>query len=67
MAVLTTKQRNRLPRSQFAIPETRSYPINDRTHGEKAKQMVAKYGTPAEKARVAAAVAKKYPNMGGKG
>ena len=36
MAKLTTKQRNKLPNSDFAGPD-RSYPVNDRSHAANAK------------------------------
>ncbi len=36
MAVLTSKQRNKLPKSKFAGPD-RSYPIPDRAHAGNAK------------------------------
>ena len=37
MAKLTTKQRNALPSSEFAIPSERKYPINDASHKKNAK------------------------------
>jgi hypothetical protein len=37
MARLTTKQRNALPSSEFAIPSERKYPINDASHRANAK------------------------------
>lgn len=37
MAKLTTKQRNSLPSSEFAIPSKRKYPINDASHRKNAK------------------------------
>jgi hypothetical protein len=64
MAQLTTKKRNALPKSSFAIPGKRAYPINDRAHAANAKARVAQFGTPAEKKAVAAKVAKKFPTMG---
>lgn len=45
MAKLTTKQRNKLPKFDFAGPD-RSYPVNDKSHAANAKaratQMVDK-------------------------
>lgn len=66
MAKLTSKQRKKLPRKSFAEPKSRKYPINDRAHAANALSRVSQYGTPAEKAQVRAAVAKKYPGMGKK-
>lgn len=37
MARLTTKQRNALPSSAFALPSQRKYPINDASHRANAK------------------------------
>jgi hypothetical protein len=37
MAELTTKQRNKLPKKDFAIPSERKYPINDKAHAQNAK------------------------------
>ncbi len=36
MAKLTSKQRNKLPNSDFAGPD-RSYPVNDKSHAANAK------------------------------
>lgn len=64
MAVLTTKKRNDLPESAFAIPEKRAYPIHDKAHARNALARVAQYGTPDEKRRVHEAVKKKFPGIG---
>jgi len=37
MAKLTTKQRKKLPASEFAEPKKRKYPINDKSHAANAK------------------------------
>lgn len=46
MAVLTTRQRKRLPKSAFGLPGERAYPMPDREHAANAKaratQMVRK-------------------------
>lgn len=63
MAELTTKKRKSLPKESFAIPETRRYPIHDRAHAANALARVAQNGTPEEKARVKAAVCRRYPDM----
>lgn len=64
MAKLTPKARKALPKSQFAIPSERAYPIQDKPHARNAMARVAQNGTPAEQAQVRAAVHRKYPNMG---
>lgn len=60
---LTYKQRKRLPKSAFAIPEKRKYPIHDIAHARNALARVSQYGTPEEKRRVRAAVYKRYPEL----
>lgn len=64
MAKLTEAQRHALPTSVFAIPETRSYPIQDRNHAKAALSEVAQHGTAAERAKVRRAVHRRYPDMG---
>jgi hypothetical protein len=63
LAELTAKKRRKLKRKQFAIPETRSYPIHDRAHARNALARVAQHGTPAEKRRVKAAVHARYTDL----
>ena len=63
MAVLTAKARKAIPTKDFALPGRR-YPIQNRSHGANALARVSQHGTPAEKAKVRAAVHRKYPNMG---
>lgn len=36
MAKLTSKQRNALPKSAFALPGERKYPVNDASHARNA-------------------------------
>ena len=63
MAPLSTKQRNNLPNGSFAGPN-RSYPINNASHARNALSRVSQFGNPAEKARVDAAVHRKFPGIG---
>lgn len=37
MAVLTTKARKAIPKSQFGLPGSKSYPMPDRSHAANAK------------------------------
>ena len=60
---LTASDRNALPASDFALPGRR-YPIENSSHGKNALARVAQHGSPAEKARVRAAVHRKYPGIG---
>jgi hypothetical protein len=63
VAKLTSSARNALSGSSFALPGRR-YPIQDRSHAANAKARVSQFGTPSEKARVNAAVNRKFPGMG---
>lgn len=62
MSALTAKQRKKLPSGDFAIPPNR-YPIHDEAHARNALARVAQHGTPAEQARVKAAVKRRYPQI----
>ena len=73
--VLSAKQRQALPRSSFALPGKGtgpkgagpgSYPIPDKSHARNALARVSQHGTPEEKARVRAAVHRKFPSIGRK-
>jgi hypothetical protein len=64
MADLKAATRNALPASDFAIPSTRDYPIEDIGHARDALSRVAEDGTPAEQAQVRNAVHAKYPSIG---
>jgi hypothetical protein len=59
---LTAATRNRLPSGSFALPGRR-YPIEDATHARNALTRVSQYGSPNEKARVRAAVHRRYPGL----
>lgn len=63
-AKLSAADRHALPDSEFAIPESHSYPINDANHARNALSRVSENGTPEEKAKVRSAVHSKYPEMG---
>ena len=60
LSKLSAESRKSLPDSAFAIPESRSYPIHDLAHARNALSRVAQYGTPEERRKVRAAVARKY-------
>lgn len=63
MAKMTTRQRNRMRDSSFAIPSERAYPIQDVTHARNALARVSQHGTPTERRKVQTAVKRKYPNI----
>lgn len=37
MAILSTKSRNKLPKSEFGIPGEKKYPMPDKAHARNAK------------------------------
>jgi hypothetical protein len=61
---LSTKQRKKLSKKEFALPGKRKYPIPDKAHARNALARVAQNGTPAEQRRVKAAVKKRFPSIG---
>lgn len=63
MAALTTKQRNALPTSSFAMPDKRAYPIQDESHARNALARVSQYGNPKEKSVVRKAVKSKWGDL----
>lgn len=69
MARLTYRARKRMKRSSFALPGTRKggkggYPIPDKAHARNALARVSQFGSPAQKAKVRAAVRRKFPSIG---
>ena len=71
-ARLSAAQRRALPDKDFALPgkgdgpkgkQPGSYPIPDEKHARSALSLVSQHGTPEEKAKVRAKVAKKFPGI----
>ena len=69
---LSAAERRSLPGGDFALPgkgegpkgkQAGSYPIPDEGHAKAALGMVAKHGTSEEKAKVRAAVKRKFPGI----
>lgn len=63
MAKLTTKQRKGFKASTFALPKERKYPLNDASHARNALARVSQHGSSSEKAKVRAAVHRKFPSI----
>ena len=63
MAKLTAKMRKAIPGSKFALPGRR-YPIEDPNHARAALSRISQFGSSAEKAKVRAAVHRRYPGIG---
>lgn len=64
MTKLSTTARNEIPSSKFALPSQRKYPIEDKSHARNALARVSQHGDSALRARVAAKVHAKYPDIG---
>ena len=64
MATLSAKGRKALPSSAFVFPTQRKYPIHDLAHAKDALARVSANGSSSEKAKVRAAVHRRYPNIG---
>jgi hypothetical protein len=62
MARLTAAKRKALPASQFALGKGH-YPINDPAHARNALARVSQFGSSSQKAKVRAAVRRKYPGI----
>lgn len=65
MSKLSAAARRAIPKKDFALPGGR-YPIEDPNHARNALSRVSANGTPEEKAKVRAAVHRKYPSIGKK-
>lgn len=63
MSKLTTEGRKHIAPKNFALPGGR-YPIHDASHARNALARVSQFGSSAEKAKVRAAVHRKYPGIG---
>jgi hypothetical protein len=59
-AMLTAKRRNSLPKSSFAMPGERAYPIHDLAH---ARNALARSSGKPEEATVRRAVCRRYPAL----
>ena len=63
MARLTSEKRNNLSTKTFVFPKSRKYPIPDENHGRAALQRASQFGTSDVKAKVRAAVHRKFPGI----
>jgi len=62
MAKLSSRRRKRLPKSSFAIPSKRKFPIHDRAHGANALARARQAG-PGTYRTVRAKVCTRYPGL----
>ena len=63
MAKLSSRGRNRLAKSKFALPGKRAYPIHDRKHAANALARVSQHGSASQKRIVRAKVCSRYPSL----
>lgn len=71
MAKLSYSHRKKMPKSEFALPSKKEggkggYPIPDKSHARNALARVSQHGSSSEKAKVRAAVHRKFPSIGQK-
>ncbi len=59
---LTSKARNALPNSTFALPG-RKYPLSDPSHAKNALARASQFASPEERAEIRRKVKAKYPGM----
>lgn len=67
MAKLSAKKRNALPKSAFALPGQRKYPLVSKGHGLVALRESMSPKTAGSYSTVRAAVNKKFSSLRGKG
>jgi hypothetical protein len=63
MAKLRSRQRKGLPKSAFALPSRRKYPIDTKARARAALSYSARKDTVGSHATVRRAVLKKYPSL----
>lgn len=63
MAKMTARKRKRLPKTSFAVPSKRKYPVDTKARARNALARVAQHGTASEKKAVKAKVRKRYPSI----
>lgn len=63
MARLTAKRRRALPKSAFAIPSRRAYPIDTKARARNALSRSARSSTSGSYATVRKAVLRRYPSL----
>jgi hypothetical protein len=64
MAKLSYHARKHMPKSEFAEPGRKAYPIEDAAHARNALARVSQHGSESEKKEVRAAVHRKFPQIG---
>lgn len=62
--VLTTEAREKIKPKNFAMPKSKSYPIQDKAHARNALARAAQSKTKGSYKAIAAKVHAKYPDIG---
>lgn len=62
MGKLSTEERQKLPKKDFALAGGH-YPIENESHARNALARVSQFGSPAEKTKVRSKVHAKYPGI----
>ncbi|HVA63351.1 MAG TPA: hypothetical protein VNF74_06485 [Terriglobales bacterium] len=60
---LNTKERNRLPKGRFGLPQVRKYPIPDAAHARSALALAARFATPEQRGEIERNVHRLYPRI----
>jgi hypothetical protein len=60
---MTGKQRKKLPKSSFALPGKRKYPIPDKSHARNALARAAQNESKSNQKKIRAKVTKKFPSL----
>ena len=63
MAKLTGKQRKKLPKSSYALPGKRKYPIPDKAHAKNALARASQNESKATQKKIRAKVTKRFPSL----
>lgn len=63
MAKLSSKRRRRLPKTAFALPSKRKYPIDTKARARSALSYAARSDTEGAYSTIRAKVLKRYPSL----
>jgi predicted DNA-binding helix-hairpin-helix protein len=64
VAKLSAKKRKSLPKTSFALPGKRKYPVDTKARARNALARVSQHGTASEQKAVRAKVKARYPGIG---
>lgn len=63
MAKLTGKQRSKLPKSKFALPGRRAYPVDTKARARNALARAAQHESKSTQKTIRARVTKRWPSL----